>query len=71
MSADIPRMPIYRRHFASDQLQFITTSTYRRSRLFTCQRFLPPLCEILNLHAWSRYLAKKMHGNARPAPAGR
>ena len=32
-------MPIYGRHFERGQLQFITTSTYRRSRLFTCQRF--------------------------------
>jgi REP element-mobilizing transposase RayT len=35
-------MPIYGRHFEPGQLQFITTSTYRRSRLFTCQR----LCRI-------------------------
>ena len=39
MPADIPFMPIYGRHFEPGQLQFITTSTYRRSRLFTCQRF--------------------------------
>ena len=39
MPADIPCMPIYGRHFEPGQLQFITTSTYRRSRLFTCQRF--------------------------------
>src|SRR5579872_6203802 len=32
-------MPIYGRHFERGQLQFITTSTYRRTRLFTCQRF--------------------------------
>ena len=32
-------MPIYGRHFEPGQLQFITTSTYRRSQLFTCQRF--------------------------------
>src|SRR5208283_2634173 len=32
-------MPIYGRHFEPGQLQFITTSTYRRRRLFTCQRF--------------------------------
>ena len=32
-------MPIYGRHFEPGQLQFITTSTYRRGRLFTCQRF--------------------------------
>jgi putative transposase len=32
-------MPVYGRHFEPGQLQFITTSTYRRGRLFTCQRF--------------------------------
>jgi hypothetical protein len=39
MPADIPCMPIHGRHFEPGQLQFITTSTYRRSRLFACQRF--------------------------------
>jgi hypothetical protein len=33
------RFTIYGRHFTPGQLQFITTSTYRRTRLFTCQRF--------------------------------
>ena len=32
-------MPIYGRHFESGQLQFITTSTYRRVRLFDSPRF--------------------------------
>ena len=36
-------MPIYGRHFQPGQLQFITTSTYRRARLFTCPRF----CQII------------------------
>jgi hypothetical protein len=36
---DLLRMPLYGRHFEPGQLQFITTNTYRRSRLFTCQRF--------------------------------
>ena len=39
MPADLLRMPLYGRHFEPGQLQFITTNTYRRSRLFTCQRF--------------------------------
>ena len=39
MPADIPCMPIYGRRFERGQLQFIATRTYRRSRLFTCQRF--------------------------------
>ena len=45
--ADIPFMPIYGRHFEPGQLQFITTSTYRRSRLFTCQRFCWTFVETL------------------------
>ena len=40
-------MPIYGRHFEPGQLQFITTSTYRRSRLFTCQRFCGIFVETL------------------------
>ncbi len=40
-------MPIYGRHFEPGQLQFITTSTYRRSRLFTCQRFCWTFVETL------------------------
>jgi len=39
MPADTFSVPIYGRHFEPGQLQFITTSTYRRSRVFTCQRF--------------------------------
>jgi len=39
MLADIFAMPIYGRPFEPGQLQFITSSTYRRSRLFACQRF--------------------------------
>jgi hypothetical protein len=32
VSADIPIVPIYGRHFELGRLQFIITSTYRRSR---------------------------------------
>jgi len=32
-------MAMGRRHFARGELQFLTTRTYRRNRLFTCQRF--------------------------------
>jgi 8-oxo-dGTP pyrophosphatase MutT (NUDIX family) len=32
-------MPVSRRHFAPGQLQFITSSTYRRTRLFESHRF--------------------------------
>jgi len=48
MPADILGMPIYGRHFEPGQLQFITTSTYRRSRLFTCQRFCWIFVEMLH-----------------------
>jgi len=41
-------MPIYGRHFERGQLQFITTSTYRRTRLFTCQRFRGIFVEVLH-----------------------
>ena len=47
MPADIRCMPIYGRHFEPGQWQFITTSTYRRSRLFTCQRFCWTFVETL------------------------
>ena len=40
-------MPIYGRHFEPGQLQFITTCAYRRSRLFTCQRFCSTFVETL------------------------
>jgi putative transposase len=40
-------MPIYGRHFEPGQLQFITTSAYRRSRIFTCQRFCWTFVDIL------------------------
>ena len=40
-------MPIYARHFVRGELQFITTSTYRRARLFTCQRFRWIFVEVL------------------------
>jgi len=35
MSADIPRTPVYRRHFEPGQLQFIITSVYCRNRKST------------------------------------
>jgi len=45
--ADIPFLPIYGRQFSPGHLQFITTSTYRRSRLFTCLRFCWSFVETL------------------------
>ena len=47
MPADIIIVPVYGRHFEPGQLQFITTSTYRRNRLFTCQRFCWTFVETL------------------------
>ena len=40
-------MPIYGRHFEPGQLQLVTTSTFRRARLFTCQRFCWTFVETL------------------------
>ncbi|MGH9454166.1 MAG: hypothetical protein ACRD2O_09385 [Terriglobia bacterium] len=40
----MPVMPLYHRHFEPGQLQFITTSTYRRAPIFSnpayCQFFV-------------------------------
>jgi REP element-mobilizing transposase RayT len=55
--ADISSMPIYGRHFEPGQLQFITTSTYRRSPLFACQRFCWAFVETLRqLREETRFL---------------
>jgi len=40
-------MPVYGRHFERGQLLFITTSTYRRNRLFSCQRFCTTFVDVL------------------------
>jgi putative transposase len=40
-------MPIYGRHFEPGQLQFITSSTYRRLKLFNSQRFRWVFVEVL------------------------
>jgi len=34
-----PRMPIYHRTYSPGELQFITTSTYRRTPVFLSPRF--------------------------------
>jgi putative transposase len=41
-------MPTHKRHFAPGQLQFLTTSTYRRARLFESDRFRLYFVEVLN-----------------------
>jgi putative transposase len=41
-------MPFYRRHYSPGQLQFITTSTYRRAPLFLSERFRRCFAEILS-----------------------
>jgi REP element-mobilizing transposase RayT len=40
-------MPVYGRHFEPGQLQFITTSTYRRLKLFDSLRFRWTFVEVL------------------------
>jgi REP element-mobilizing transposase RayT len=40
-------MPVSGRHFAPGQLQFITSSTYRRTKLFDSHRFLYDFVEVL------------------------
>jgi REP element-mobilizing transposase RayT len=71
-------VPIYGRHFEPGQLQFITTSTYRRSRLFTCQRFCWTFVETLRqLRDETGFLPlgwvlmpEHFHPLIRPQPAG-
>ncbi len=41
-------MPFYRRYFHPGQLQFITTSTYRRAPIFSSDRFRRDFVEVLN-----------------------
>ena len=45
--ADISFVSIYARDFERGQSQFVTTGTYRRSWLFTCQRFCWTFVETL------------------------
>ena len=40
-------MPVSRRHFAPGQLQFITSSTYRRTKLFDSHRLRCDFVEVL------------------------
>jgi putative transposase len=40
-------MPTFKRHFAPGQLQFLTSSTYRRARLFASDRFRWSFVEVL------------------------
>jgi len=40
-------MPVYGRHFEPGELQFITTSTYRRPQLFGSGRFRGTFVEVL------------------------
>jgi REP element-mobilizing transposase RayT len=40
-------MPFHGRQFSPGHLQFITTGTYRRARLFTCPRFCWTFVETL------------------------
>ena len=40
-------MPVYRRYFGPGQLQFITSSTYRRVKLFESERFRRDFVDVL------------------------
>jgi hypothetical protein len=40
-------IPLYRRHFEPGQLQFITSSTYRRTKLFEHDRSRSMFVEVL------------------------
>jgi putative transposase len=40
-------MPVYRRYFDPGQLQFITSSTYRRVKLFDSERFRRDFVDVL------------------------
>jgi REP element-mobilizing transposase RayT len=40
-------MPTHKRHFAPGQLQFLTSSTYRRAKLFESDRFRWSFVEVL------------------------
>ena len=40
-------MPVYKRHFEPGQLQFITASAYRRTKLFDSDRFRRNFVEVL------------------------
>jgi putative transposase len=71
-------MPIYGRHFEPSLLQFITTSTYRRRRLFRYQRFCGTFVETLRqlrqetgflLIGWV-LMPEHFHLLIRPQPAG-
>lgn len=70
-------MPLYYRHFERRQLQFITTSTYRRSRLFDSQRFRWTFVSVLReLRRETRFLLigwvlmpEHFHLLVRPEPA--
>jgi hypothetical protein len=44
------RMPIYRRTYSPGELQFITTSTYRRAPVF----FSPRFCHYFVQGLWNR-----------------
>lgn len=70
-------MPVYRRHFPPGQLQFITTSTYRRTKVFESERFRWDFDEILRelrqemgflLIGWV-LMPKHLHLLIKPEPA--
>ena len=70
-------MPVSRRHFSPGQLQFITSSVYRRTRLFDRQRLRSNFVEVLRqfrqetgllLMGWV-LMPEHFHSLIKPEPA--
>ena len=69
-------MPFSTRHFAPGQLQFITSSTYRRAKLFDSHRFRCDFVEVLRqfrreagfLLGWV-LMPEHFHLRIKPEPA--
>jgi REP element-mobilizing transposase RayT len=70
-------MPLYGRHFEPGELQFITTSTYRRLALFRSERFRGTFVDVLwEVRQETRFLLlgwvlmpKHFHLLIKPEPA--
>ncbi len=73
-----PIVPVYRRHFHPGQLQFITTGSYSRAKLFESDRFRQDFVEVLQqlrqqmgfrLIGWV-LMPEHFHPPVKPEPAG-
>ncbi len=69
-------MPLYKRHYSPGQLQFITTSTYRRAPLFLSECFPRCFVETLahlrpfNVYSEKKRLEKLDHMHQNPVKRG-